>query len=74
MTKLREKSKNVLYAAVNAVGGQERAVWARGHRKYHGKCDCVWRDSYSFKRLPVEKLMYGSEDVLLENTRIICYS
>ena len=30
--------------------------------------------SYSFKRLPVEKLMYGSEDVLLENTRIIGYS
>ena len=29
---------------------------------------------YSFKRLPVEKLMYGSEGVLLENTRIIFYS
>lgn len=36
MTKLREKSKNMSYAAVNAVGGQERAVWARGHRKCHG--------------------------------------
>ena len=43
MTKLREKSKNVSYAAVDAVGGQERAVWARGQRKCHGKCDCVWR-------------------------------